>query len=115
MFSLGVAHNFTLLLPLQLRIENKAVIRTGILCLNPKVITVLGGVVQSLYEEWQMNQKYSGFSRTSLKSSQTGDSGGPPPFEKLQVGAPSRRFTQQGKFSRKYEKFYPCFANLSYA
>lgn len=89
-----------LLLFLQVRFENKAIIHNGIVCLNPKVITVLGGVVQSLYEEWQMNQKYSGFSRTSLKSSQNGDSGGPPPFEKLQVGAPSRRFTQQGKFSR---------------
>lgn len=73
--------------------------RNGILCLNPKVITVLGGVVQSLYEEWQMNQKYSGFSRTSVQLSNDGDTGGPPQFEKLHVGAPSRRFNQ-GKFPR---------------
>ncbi|KAA8523068.1 hypothetical protein F0562_009491 [Nyssa sinensis] len=79
----------------KVRLENKAVIHCGIVCLNPKVITVLGGVVQSLYEEWQMNQKYSGFSRSSLRLSQENDTGGPPPFEKLQVGAPSLRLARQ--------------------
>lgn len=58
----------------------------GIACLTPDVITVLGGVVPSLYEEWQMNQKYAGFSRSSLGIGQEGDEGGPPPFEKLQTG-----------------------------
>ncbi|KAL8149263.1 hypothetical protein AgCh_006316 [Apium graveolens] len=81
----------------KIRFEDKAVMRNGILCLNPKVITVLGGVVQSLFEEWQMNQKYSGFSRTSVQLTNDGDTGGPPQFEKLHVGAPSRRFNH-GKF-----------------
>lgn len=54
-------------------------------------MTVLGGIVPSLYEEWEMNQKYAGFSRSTLKLSQSDDTGGPPPFEKLQTGAPSRR------------------------
>ncbi|GKC21584.1 hypothetical protein Tco_1023734 [Tanacetum coccineum] len=54
-------------------------------------VTFLGGIVPSLYEEWEMNQKYAGFSRSTLKSSQSDDAGGPPPFEKLQSGAPSRR------------------------
>lgn len=83
--------------------EGKAPIRNGIVCLNPKVVTVLGGVVQSLYEEWQMNKKYSGFSRSSLRVSKESDGGnGPPPFEKLQVGAPKNRFPQQDKSSREH-------------
>ncbi|GKB72254.1 tudor domain-containing protein 3 [Tanacetum coccineum] len=74
-----------------IRLENKVVIHNGILCLNARVVTVLGGIVPSLYEEWEMNQKYAGFSRSTLKSSQSDDTGGPPPFQKLQTGAPSRR------------------------
>ncbi|XP_017644450.2 uncharacterized protein LOC108485111 isoform X3 [Gossypium arboreum] len=73
----------------KIRVENKAMIKAGILCLNPKVVTLLGGVVQSLYEEWEMNKKYSGFSRSSLSSSQENSTCGPPPFEKLQIEAPS--------------------------
>lgn len=80
---------------LQVRLENKAIIRNGIVCLNPKVLTVLGGVVQSLYEEWQMNKKYSGFSRSTLRLSKESDGNGPPPFEKLQVGAPKTQFPRQ--------------------
>ena len=57
--------------------------RNGILCLNSKVMKVIGGVVQSLFDEWSMSQKYSGFSR----SSQAADGAGPPPFEKLQLEA----------------------------
>ncbi|XP_059638063.1 uncharacterized protein LOC132279993 [Cornus florida] len=83
----------------KVRLENKAVIHGGIVCLNPKVITVLGGVVESLYEEWQMNKKYSGFSRSSLRRSQESDTSGPPPFEKLKVRLPSLRSAQQGRFS----------------
>ncbi|GMQ06717.1 hypothetical protein CsSME_00051188 [Camellia sinensis var. sinensis] len=84
---------------IKVRLENKAAVRGGIVCLNPRVITVLGGVVQSLYEEWQMNQKYSGFSRSSLRISKESDNGGPPPFEKLQIGALSRQ-RPQGRSSR---------------
>ncbi|GMI97698.1 hypothetical protein like AT5G19950 [Hibiscus trionum] len=77
----------------KIRLENKVMIKGGILCLNPKVVTVLGGVVQSLYDEWEMNKKYSGFSRSSHESG----TGGPPPFEKLQIEAPSSsRFAQPG-------------------
>ncbi|CAL5360644.1 hypothetical protein CsSME_00051188 [Camellia sinensis var. sinensis] len=83
----------------KVRLENKAAVRGGIVCLNPRVITVLGGVVQSLYEEWQMNQKYSGFSRSSLRISKESDNGGPPPFEKLQIGALSRQ-RPQGRSSQ---------------
>ena len=68
------------------------------------MLTLLGGVVQPLYEEWQMNQKYSGFSRSSLKLSQESGTGGPPPFEKLQIGAPSHRFAQQRKSSGQFSK-----------
>jgi len=71
----------------QIRLENKVPVHSGIACLNPKALTVLGGVVQSLYEEWQMNQKYSGFSRSSIRKLEDRDSGGPPPFVKLQVGS----------------------------
>ncbi|MED6197140.1 hypothetical protein PIB30_118168 [Stylosanthes scabra] len=69
----------------KIRLENKVAVHNGIACLSPKVVTVLGGVVQSLYEEWQMNQKYSGFSRSSLRQLEDRDTGGPPPFVKLQV------------------------------
>ncbi|XP_049931622.1 uncharacterized protein LOC116246048 isoform X2 [Nymphaea colorata] len=72
---------------LQVRLENKIPIHSGILCLESKMITVLGGLVQSLYEEWQISRKYSGFSRSHLKLSQNTDSVGPPPFEKLQVSS----------------------------
>lgn len=44
---------------------------------------IIGGVVQSLFDEWKMSQKYSGFSR----SAQNSDGPGPPPFEKLQLEA----------------------------
>ncbi|XVF88467.1 hypothetical protein PTKIN_Ptkin19aG0053800 [Pterospermum kingtungense] len=88
----------------KIRLENKAVIRGGILCLNPKVVTLLGGVVQSLYEEWEMNQKYSGFSRSSLRTSQESGTSGPPPFEKLQIEAPpSSRIGQPGRSSHYSE------------
>ena len=83
---------------LQVRLENKASVRNGIVCLKPKVITVIGGIVQSLYEEWQMNQKYSGFTRSSLRTKES-ETGGAPPFEKLQIGAVSRQ-GHQGRFSR---------------
>lgn len=86
----------------QVRLEGRATIRNGIVCLNPKVVTLLGGVVQSLYEEWQMNKKYSGFSRSSLRVSQESDGNGPPPFEKLQVGVPKSQFPQQDKSSCQY-------------
>lgn len=84
--------------------EDKATIRSGIVCLNPKVLSFLGGVVQPLYEEWQMNQKYSGVSRSSLRLSRESDTGGPPLFEKLQIPAPSHRFVQQGKSSGQSSK-----------
>ncbi|KAM1478790.1 hypothetical protein ACFX2I_026170 [Malus domestica] len=80
-------------------LEGKVTVRNGIVCLSPKVVTVLGGVVQSLYEEWQMNTKYSEFSRSSLRISQESDGNGPSPFEKLQVGAAKSRFPEQDKFS----------------
>ncbi|CAA6660822.1 unnamed protein product [Spirodela intermedia] len=55
-------------------LENKIVVRNGILCLNSKVVRIIGGVVQSLFDEWKMSQKYSGFSR----SAQNSDGPGPP-------------------------------------
>lgn len=67
--------------------ENKVAVHSGIVCLTPKVLTVLGGVVQSLYDEWEMNKKYSGFSRSSLRKLENRDTGGPPQFVKLQVGS----------------------------
>ncbi|KAJ6372212.1 hypothetical protein OIU76_026654 [Salix suchowensis] len=79
----------------KVRLENKAPVHNCIVCLNPKVITVIGGIVQSLHEEWQMNQKYSGISRSSLRLSQETDNGGPPRFEKLQIRAPSRGSSQK--------------------
>lgn len=75
---------------------------SGIVCLSSKVLTVLGGVVPTLYEEWKMNQKYSGLSRASVRLSQGGDVDGPPPFEKIQVGAPSQKFSQKGKSTCQY-------------
>lgn len=78
---------------------NKAPVHSGIVCLNPKVITVLGGVVPTLYEEWQMNKKYSGFDRSLINASKEGDRSGPPPFEKLEIGAVSRQ-KPQGRSSR---------------
>lgn len=75
-------------------------LHSGIVCLKPNMITVLGGVVQSLYEEWQMNRKYSLFSRSALRRSEESDNGGPPPFEKLQIGAPSRHLGQRTRTNR---------------
>ncbi|KAK1265422.1 hypothetical protein QJS04_geneDACA024237 [Acorus gramineus] len=81
----------------KVRLENKIAVYNGILCLNPKVVTVLGGVVQSLYEEWEMSRKYSSFSRSSLRSSNNNDGLRPPPFEKLQIGA------QQSQAAQTYD------------
>lgn len=64
------------------------------------MVTVLGGAVPSLHEEWEMNKKYFVLSRSSIRPSQeSGSGGGPPPFEKLQIGATSNRFA---KHSRVY-------------
>uniref|UniRef100_A0A803MQ65 RecQ mediated genome instability protein 1 OB-fold domain-containing protein n=1 Tax=Chenopodium quinoa TaxID=63459 RepID=A0A803MQ65_CHEQI len=78
----------------KVRLEKKVVVHYGIVCLTPDVITVLGGVVESLYEEWQMNLKYSGFARSSLRLGREGDAGGPPPFEKLKIGGPNLGFSR---------------------
>ncbi|KAL1189171.1 RecQ-mediated genome instability protein 1 [Cardamine amara subsp. amara] len=70
----------------KVRLENKAVVRDGLVCLTPKEVTVLGGNVQSLTEEWQMKKKYSSLSRSSGRQSQEGKAGdGPPRFEELQI------------------------------
>ncbi|KAL8136433.1 hypothetical protein V2J09_002434 [Rumex salicifolius] len=70
----------------KIRLEKKPVVHSGILCLIPGDITVLGGVVQTLFEEWEINQKYLGFSRSSVKPARESEASGPPPFEKLQTG-----------------------------
>ncbi|ESQ42012.1 hypothetical protein EUTSA_v10013545mg [Eutrema salsugineum] len=70
----------------KVRLENKAVVRDGLVCLTPKEVTVLGGYVQSLTEEWQMKKKYASLSRSSGRQSQESKAGdGPPPFEELQI------------------------------
>nr|CAD1842988.1 unnamed protein product [Ananas comosus var. bracteatus] len=79
----------------KVRLEKKIPIHSGILLLNPKVVTVLGGLVQFLYEEWQMSQKYSVFSRLSQRLSNNDDGVGPPPFEKLQIDALPYNASQQ--------------------
>ncbi|GAB2300385.1 hypothetical protein Dimus_034427 [Dionaea muscipula] len=81
----------------KVRLEKKAIVRSGIVCLSPDVVTILGGVVQSLYEEWQMNQKYSGFSRSSSRLSREGGGGGPPAFEKFHTGGSKRGYVQNGR------------------
>ncbi|KAJ0266429.1 Tudor domain protein [Hirschfeldia incana] len=74
----------------KVRLENKAVVRDGLVCLTPKEVTVLGGHVPSLFEEWQMKRKYASLSRSSGRQSQEGKDGdGPPPFEELQIRANS--------------------------
>nr|GLL27296.1 tudor domain-containing protein 3 [Ipomoea trifida] len=84
----------------KVRLENKTVVRSGIVCLNAKTIVVLGGLVVSLYEEWQMNQKYSGVPRSSLRQLQEEGYSGPPPFEKLQVRAYQQNLAQQKRDSQ---------------
>lgn len=68
-------------------------IRDGLVCLTPKEVTVLGGYVQSLTEEWQMKKKYSSLARSSQES-KAGD--GPPPFEELQIRTGSHHRGKQG-------------------
>ncbi|KAK4760347.1 hypothetical protein SAY87_005240 [Trapa incisa] len=80
----------------KVRLEKRAAVHAGIVCLNPQVLTVLGGVVQSLHEEWQMTKKYSALSRESLQLQHSG-TGGPPPFEKLEVNAQSTWAAQREK------------------
>ncbi|GFQ05556.1 tudor domain-containing protein 3 [Phtheirospermum japonicum] len=86
----------------KVRLQGKADIYSGILCLNIKAITILGGVVQSLYEEWQLKRKYIDVTRYSLRLSQENPSNSPPPFEKLQIrvsaqGTTSIFFTSANK------------------
>lgn len=108
LFYLCCCHHFYCIFGWQVRLEKKAAIRSGIVCLNPKVITLIGGVVPSLYEEWQMNKKYSGFSRSSLRLSKESDGTSPPPFEKLQIGVSRRPVVQQGKY-------HCCYAQIIYS
>lgn len=56
-------------------------IRDGLVCLTPKEVTVLGGYVQSLTEEWQMKKKYANLARSQESKAGVG----PPPFEELQI------------------------------
>ncbi|KAG0484619.1 hypothetical protein HPP92_008698 [Vanilla planifolia] len=69
----------------KIRLEGKVTIHYGILCLTAKDLTILGGHVQSLYEEWEIGQKYSGL-HSFTRLPQGDDARGPPPFEKLQTG-----------------------------
>ncbi|KAL3642934.1 hypothetical protein CASFOL_013749 [Castilleja foliolosa] len=77
----------------KVRLQNKVDIYSGILCLNRKAITILGGVVQSLYEEWQLKRKYLDVTRHALRLSQENPSNFPPQFEKLQIRAPAQGTT----------------------
>ncbi|KAM0932625.1 putative RecQ mediated genome instability protein [Dioscorea sansibarensis] len=82
---------------------SKIPIHSGILCLNSKVVTIMGGLVQSLYEEWLMSRKYSGFSRSLLRPPRgdgDGDGdGGPPPFEKLRIAEHPQLRSSHAPFS----------------
>ncbi|KAG9459367.1 hypothetical protein H6P81_003875 [Aristolochia fimbriata] len=70
-------------------LQHKTPIHSGIICLDSVTLKVLGGVVQTLYEEWEVNQKYSGFARSSIRAPKAvDDDGGPPQFEKLQINSP---------------------------
>ncbi|KAG8372726.1 hypothetical protein BUALT_Bualt12G0096600 [Buddleja alternifolia] len=71
-------------------LQNKADVCSGILCLKNNIITILGGVVQSLYEEWQMKRKYLDVSRHASRLSNENASDCPPPFEKLKIQAAAR-------------------------
>ncbi|KAL6549675.1 hypothetical protein OROHE_008406 [Orobanche hederae] len=73
----------------KVRLQNRADVCSGILCLNRKVITILGGVVQSLYEEWQLKRKYLDVTGYALRLSQKNSPTCPPPFEKLQIRTPA--------------------------
>ncbi|CAM8923222.1 unnamed protein product [Rhodiola kirilowii] len=84
---------------MKVRLEGKCPIHNGILCLTSNTITMLGGTVQTLYEEWQINQKYSGSDRSATRLLHESDASKPPPFEKLQTGPSSHRFSQQGNLS----------------
>lgn len=70
---------------MQVRLENKISVHHGILCLNVGSLRIMGGLVQSLYDEWQMSRKYSGFSRSLKRLSQNDEDPGPPQFEKLRI------------------------------
>lgn len=95
---------------LQIRLENKIPVNHGILCLSAKNVSVIGGTVQSLYEEWKMNQKFSGLSRPVLRLSQDDDGVGPPPFEKLDIEArPNRTFQLQAHSGNDSYFFSFCF------
>ncbi|OEL31866.1 hypothetical protein BAE44_0007113 [Dichanthelium oligosanthes] len=92
----------------KIRLENKIPINNGILCLSAKNVNVIGGTVQSLHEEWQMNQKYSGLSRPSLRLSQSDDGAGPPPFEKLDIEARPSRTTKIEAYPGFGDVFVTC-------
>lgn len=85
----------------KVRLENKIAIHYGILCLVAGTITIMGGLVQSLYDEWQINRRYSGFSRSLTTQSRNDDGDGPPPFEKLQTDAFPREISV---FSSSHER-----------
>ncbi|PKA53836.1 hypothetical protein AXF42_Ash011315 [Apostasia shenzhenica] len=87
----------------KVRLENKTAIHYGILCLNSKDVKIMGGVVQALYEEWQMSQKFSGLSRSILQPYQNDDIDGPPPFEKFQSEFCSMKVSQLSSSRDQWE------------
>ncbi|KAI5636623.1 recQ mediated genome instability protein domain-containing protein [Phthorimaea operculella] len=48
----------------------------GVICLNPNVITVLGGKVTHMIEKWELNRSLAKHTRGGI----TGSDGGPPPW-----------------------------------
>ncbi|GLJ29284.1 hypothetical protein SUGI_0577460 [Cryptomeria japonica] len=69
----------------KVRLETTAPVQSGILLLENHSLCILGGRVQSLYEEWEMDCKYSGLFRSTLNSPQNQGSSGPPPFERIEI------------------------------
>ncbi|KAH9303578.1 hypothetical protein KI387_007982, partial [Taxus chinensis] len=68
-------------------LETTASVQSGILLLETHSLCILGGRVQSLYEEWEMECKYSGLFRSTLKSPQVQGLSGPPPFERIEISS----------------------------
>lgn len=69
----------------KVKLENIVRMENGILLGDARSLTVLGGHVQALYEVWEIERKYSGLARPTLKSARVEGDTGPPPFHGLPV------------------------------
>ncbi|KAJ7570630.1 hypothetical protein O6H91_01G129300 [Diphasiastrum complanatum] len=95
----------------KVRISDAAV-HSGVLFLEENVVCVLGGHVQTLYDAWEIEHRYSGLARATMKGSLPEGGAGPPPFRGLSVSSLDNASNGPHKVSKLEEKSTETHSNI---